>query len=151
MEDVQKEIFGNGRGRYICCLGFVISRNFGDIWQLEKDARLYMIGSNSLMVFAQTQRRFSHKSYNSSIIMAASKRQCLRLSTAKNSRILLMKIGALIPIRMASERLPGKALKLICDRPVCYHLLDRVVVSRHIETPKDIVIALQMTHKTICS
>ena len=36
MEDVQKEIFGNGRGRYICCLGFVISRNFGDIWQLEK-------------------------------------------------------------------------------------------------------------------
>ena len=45
----------------------------------KKDARLYMIGSNSLMVFAQTQRRFSHKSCNSSIIMAASKRQCLRL------------------------------------------------------------------------
>ena len=51
-----------------------------------------------------------------------------------------MKIGALIPIRMASERLPRKALKLICGRPVCYHLLDRVVASRHIETPKDIVI-----------
>ena len=41
MEDVQKEIFGNGRGRYICCLGFVISRN--DI-QLES---LYMIGSTN--------------------------------------------------------------------------------------------------------
>jgi spore coat polysaccharide biosynthesis protein SpsF len=43
-----------------------------------------------------------------------------------------MKIGALIPIRMTSERLPGKALKEICGRPVVHHLLDRVFASRHV-------------------
>ena len=42
------------------------------------------------------------------------------------------KIGALIPVRLASERLPGKALKEICGRPVIYHLLDRVTACTHI-------------------
>ena len=37
-----------------------------------------------------------------------------------------MKIGALIPARLSSERLPGKALAQICDRPMIAHLLDRV-------------------------
>jgi spore coat polysaccharide biosynthesis protein SpsF len=43
------------------------------------------------------------------------------------------KIGALIPVRLASERLPGKALKNICGRPLIFHLLDRVCASRFIE------------------
>ena len=43
-----------------------------------------------------------------------------------------LKVGALIPIRMNSERLPGKALKEICGRPVVHHLLDRVFASRHV-------------------
>lgn len=51
-----------------------------------------------------------------------------------------MKIGALIPIRLASERLPGKALKDICGRPMAHHLLDRVTASRHIADPKHVVV-----------
>ena len=51
-----------------------------------------------------------------------------------------MRIGALIPIRLASERLPGKALKKICGRPVVHHLLDRVCASRHIVNPRDVVV-----------
>lgn len=51
-----------------------------------------------------------------------------------------MKIGALTPIRLASERLPGKALMDICGRPVVYHLLDRMVASRHVGSPKDVVV-----------
>lgn len=51
-----------------------------------------------------------------------------------------MKIGALIPIRLASERLPGKALKDMCGRPVVHHLLDRVAASRHIKNPRDVVV-----------
>lgn len=51
-----------------------------------------------------------------------------------------MKFGALIPIRLASERLPGKALKLICGRPVVHHLLDRVTASHLIAAPEDVVV-----------
>ena len=50
----------------------------------------------------------------------------------------MKKIGALIPIRLASERLPGKALKEICGRPVVYHLLDRICLSNHIS--KDCIV-----------
>jgi len=49
-------------------------------------------------------------------------------------------IGALIPIRLASERLPGKAIREICGRPVVYHLLDRVRASSYINDPKKIII-----------
>jgi spore coat polysaccharide biosynthesis protein SpsF len=51
-----------------------------------------------------------------------------------------MKIGALIPIRLASKRLPGKALIDICGRPVVHHLLDRIAGSRHITNPTDVVV-----------
>ncbi len=51
-----------------------------------------------------------------------------------------MKIGAIIPIRLASERLPGKALADICGRPVVAHLLDRVAASRFIADRKDVVV-----------
>ena len=51
-----------------------------------------------------------------------------------------MKIGAIIPIRLASERLPGKALADICGRPVVAHLLDRVAASRYIADRKDVVV-----------
>lgn len=50
------------------------------------------------------------------------------------------KIGALIPVRLASERLPGKALRELAGRPVIYHLLDRVVASRHIAAARDVVV-----------
>ena len=49
------------------------------------------------------------------------------------------KTGALIPIRLASERLPGKALMDICGCPVLHHLLDRVVACRYVE-PRDAVV-----------
>ena len=51
-----------------------------------------------------------------------------------------MKIGALIPIRLASERLPRKALMDLCGRPVFAHLLDRVTGCKHIESLKDVVV-----------
>lgn len=51
-----------------------------------------------------------------------------------------MKIGALVPIRLASERLPSKALKDICGRPVVYHLLDRVAACSYIGDPRHVVV-----------
>lgn len=55
-----------------------------------------------------------------------------------------MKVGALVPIRLASERLPGKALKTICGRPVVHHLLDRIAGSRYIADRADIVVCTTM-------
>ncbi len=51
-----------------------------------------------------------------------------------------VRTGALIPVRLASERLPGKALMPICGRPVLHHLLDRVVACRHVAGPEDAVV-----------
>ncbi len=50
-----------------------------------------------------------------------------------------MKLGALIPIRMASSRLPAKALRQICGKPVVSHLLDRVFASRYLDK-KDVIV-----------
>lgn len=50
-----------------------------------------------------------------------------------------MKIGGLIPIRLGSERLPGKALKSIGGRPAVHHLLDRMFASRHL-LPENVVV-----------
>ena len=51
-----------------------------------------------------------------------------------------MKIGAIIPVRLSSERLPGKALIDVGGRPVLYYLLDRVLACRYIESVADIVV-----------
>ncbi len=51
-----------------------------------------------------------------------------------------MRIGALIPARLASERLPGKALADISGRPMIAHLLDRVAACRHIRDRADVVV-----------
>lgn len=50
-----------------------------------------------------------------------------------------MKIGALVPLRLASERMPGKALLPIAGRPAILHLLDRLFASRFL-TPGRIVL-----------
>lgn len=50
-----------------------------------------------------------------------------------------LKIGALIPIRLSSERLPGKALKTIQGKPVVGYLLDRVFACKYIEPENAIV------------
>jgi spore coat polysaccharide biosynthesis protein SpsF (cytidylyltransferase family) len=50
-----------------------------------------------------------------------------------------MKIGALIPVRLKSERLPGKALKDIVGKPVIHHLLDRVFACRFINPENAVV------------
>lgn len=49
------------------------------------------------------------------------------------------KIGAIIPIRLASERLPNKAINVICGKPIVCHLLDRVFASKHVKK-KDVVV-----------
>ena len=50
-----------------------------------------------------------------------------------------MKLGVLIPVRVASERLPGKALLSLGGRPVIKRLLDRLFGSRHLK-PDSIVV-----------
>jgi len=50
-----------------------------------------------------------------------------------------MHIGALVPVRLASSRLPGKALMPVAGRPVIAHLIDRLCASRYL-TPERIVI-----------
>lgn len=55
----------------------------------------------------------------------------------------MTKIGALIPIRMTSERLPGKALLPIAGRPVVQYLLDRVFACRHLAPERTVVCTTQ--------
>jgi spore coat polysaccharide biosynthesis protein SpsF (cytidylyltransferase family) len=50
-----------------------------------------------------------------------------------------MKIGALVPIRLSSERLPRKALLPIGNRPAVAHLLDRLFASRYLEPERVVV------------
>ena len=52
----------------------------------------------------------------------------------------MVKYGALIPIRLASERLPNKAIKEICGKPIVCHLLDRVFESKYITSKKQVVV-----------
>ena len=47
--------------------------------------------------------------------------------------------GTLIPVRLRSERLPGKALKTICGKPVICHLLDRAFASQYV-LPENVVV-----------
>jgi spore coat polysaccharide biosynthesis protein SpsF (cytidylyltransferase family) len=51
-----------------------------------------------------------------------------------------MKIGCIIPIRLASERLPGKALKMAAGKPMVCHLLDQVWATRSIRDFQDAVV-----------
>ena len=50
------------------------------------------------------------------------------------------KIGALIPARLSSERLPGKHLKASAGKPMIHHLIDRLAACRHIQDTGDIVV-----------
>jgi spore coat polysaccharide biosynthesis protein SpsF len=50
-----------------------------------------------------------------------------------------MKIGALVPVRLSSQRMPGKALMPIMGRPAILHLLDRLFASRHLK-PHDVIL-----------
>jgi spore coat polysaccharide biosynthesis protein SpsF (cytidylyltransferase family) len=56
-----------------------------------------------------------------------------------------MRIGALIPIRLASERLPGKALMPIGGRPAVQHLLERCFASRHLQPDRVVVCTTEET------
>jgi spore coat polysaccharide biosynthesis protein SpsF len=52
-----------------------------------------------------------------------------------------MRIGALVPVRLASERLPGKALLPLAGRPVITHLLDRLFASRYL-SPSNVIVCM---------
>ena len=52
------------------------------------------------------------------------------------------KIGALIPARLGSERLPGKHLKVVAGKPIIQHLINRLSNCRHIQQLKDIVVCI---------
>jgi len=51
----------------------------------------------------------------------------------------LLRCGIVIPIRLASERLPGKALSDVAGRLALHHLLDRASASRYV-TPGEVVV-----------
>jgi len=51
-----------------------------------------------------------------------------------------MKIGAIIPIRLASERLPKKAILPIVEKPAVEHVIDRALASNYIKNKKDVVV-----------
>ena len=44
--------------------------------------------------------------------------------------------GVFIPIRLGSERLPKKSLKLINDKPILYHMFNRIMRSNYIKSKK---------------
>ena len=48
--------------------------------------------------------------------------------------------GVFIPIRLSSERLPQKSLKLVNDQPILYHMLNRIIKSKSINSKKKIVV-----------
>ncbi len=50
-----------------------------------------------------------------------------------------MNIGALVPVRLSSQRMPGKALMPIMGRPAILHLLDRLFASRYLR-PHDVIL-----------
>ncbi|MGA3033295.1 MAG: hypothetical protein ABSD70_08425 [Terracidiphilus sp.] len=50
-----------------------------------------------------------------------------------------MTIGALVPVRLASQRMPGKALMPIVGKPAILHLLDRLFSSRYLR-PQDVIL-----------
>ncbi|HTY43382.1 MAG TPA: NTP transferase domain-containing protein [Thermoanaerobaculia bacterium] len=50
-----------------------------------------------------------------------------------------MRIGAVVPVRLGSERLPGKALLPVEGRPVIAHLIDRLASSRHLSRDRVVV------------
>jgi len=49
-----------------------------------------------------------------------------------------MKVVGTIQVRMSSTRLPGKALKPICDKPMLWHLVRRVQEAKSID---DVIVA----------
>lgn len=53
---------------------------------------------------------------------------------------MAIRTGCFIPIRLDSERLPGKALKPAAGRPIVHHLLDRACAATRIADPKDVVV-----------
>jgi spore coat polysaccharide biosynthesis protein SpsF len=50
-----------------------------------------------------------------------------------------MRVGALLRMRLRSERLPNKALQPIAGRPVFAHILDRMFAARSVCAPSDVI------------
>lgn len=50
-----------------------------------------------------------------------------------------MKIGAFVPVRLASQRMPGKALLPIAGKASILHLVDRLFSSKHLK-PGDVIL-----------
>jgi spore coat polysaccharide biosynthesis protein SpsF len=55
-------------------------------------------------------------------------------------------IGVFIPIRLGSERLPGKAMMPVLGKPIVQHLLDRILASSVIADIQQIVVCTTKHH-----
>ena len=53
-----------------------------------------------------------------------------------------VRVGALLRMRLRSERLPNKALEPIAGRPVLAHILDRMFAARAVREPGDVVVCI---------
>lgn len=49
-------------------------------------------------------------------------------------------VGALLRVRLRSDRLSNKALELIEGRPAVTHILDRIFASRYVRTSQDVLV-----------
>ncbi|HEV3069853.1 MAG TPA: hypothetical protein VGY76_00330 [Solirubrobacteraceae bacterium] len=52
------------------------------------------------------------------------------------------KVGALLRMRLLSERLPNKALMPIAERPVFAHILDRMFASHYVRRREDVIVCI---------
>jgi spore coat polysaccharide biosynthesis protein SpsF len=64
------------------------------------------------------------------------------LDAARRPRPPAPRVGALLRMRLRSERLPNKALELIAGRPVFAHILDRMFAARTVREPGDVVVCI---------
>ncbi|HXA54473.1 MAG TPA: hypothetical protein VNV37_06315 [Solirubrobacteraceae bacterium] len=64
------------------------------------------------------------------------------LTTAHAPRVRAPRVGALLRMRLRSERLPNKALAPIAGRPMFAHILDRTFAARSVRERGDVVVCI---------
>jgi spore coat polysaccharide biosynthesis protein SpsF len=53
---------------------------------------------------------------------------------------MMSRIGCLVPVRLGSERLPGKALLPVDGKPMLLHLFERAAACRFIAEPRNVIL-----------
>jgi spore coat polysaccharide biosynthesis protein SpsF len=64
------------------------------------------------------------------------------LDAERRTRAPAPRVGALLRMRLRSERLPNKALEPIAGRPVFAHILDRMFAARSVRRREDVIVCI---------